>query len=324
MRDNVQDSVLTVPIPMSSRIVSFLFLACLQLPALAVEPAPNQTYPGGTRIELPGSGVRFTLPEKLVAVAGDNPEHEFVAGLMPEAASGSSSLYIQIGVGELEAIADEMSRTVAFKGETLYPKSDPVLLEGGIVHNDFELAEGLDAFMLAAVAGNGTALIFLAVAPPEQMPAYRTAVAELVNSLAIELKDLPGSDTASTDRQRGQPASGAARSPLKDIVGAWMRRSNYSNGIYIENRQKWVFAADGRVSWGSGSIVAGGTGNVSLRGGGDNPPDHGRWRIEGDLLTIDWDDGTTGQWRYFVFDYEGTPVLVLKSGGSTYRYRKID
>ena len=104
-----------------------------------------------------------------------------------------------------------------------------------------------------------------------------------------------------------------------------MSRRNASNGIYIESTTKWVFSADGTVAWGSGTVIAGGSGSVSLRGGGSNPPDFGRWSSEGDVLHINWNDGSAGQWTYSVFDYDGRPALALTpTNGKTFYYKKID
>ncbi len=314
---------------MSKRIILVCFGSLLLFSSVlkAEVPVANTLYQGGTLIEFPKSGVSFTLPEQVIAVgSAANPEHELTAGLMPYAQAGDNTLYIQVGVGDLAAIQQDMGQIVTFMGESLHPLGEVQTLEGGIVFNEFEIESGHHAFMLAAVAEDDTAVILTAVATPEVLPEYKNAISELVNTLVITF-DASNSRVTPSESVVNVPITSGdtdVQDDLHEIVGAWMRRSNYSSGIYIENVNKWVFSADGRVAWGSGAIIAGGTGSVSIRGGGDNPPDFGRWSVKGDLLTINWDDGTKGEWSYFVFDYYGTPVLVLKSGGSTYRYKKID
>ncbi len=136
----------------------------------------------------------------------------------------------------------------------------------------------------------------------------------------LDLKRLQNKQNAQKENTQNAPTAN-----MSPIVGAWMRRTNASNGIYIENSSKWVFSANGNVAWGSGSIIAGGTAGVSLRGSGNNPPDYGKWTINGDSLHIDWNDGTAGNWAYEIVRYDGKQVLALTTAGyKPYFYKKID
>lgn len=70
-------------------------------------------------------------------------------------------------------------------------------------------------------------------------------------------------------------------------------------------------------------VIAGGTQNVSIRGGGDNPTEYGSWHIsKAGVLHIDWDDGTAYDYEHSTFIYEYNGQLILNLNG-TY-YKKID
>jgi len=109
------------------------------------------------------------------------------------------------------------------------------------------------------------------------------------------------------------------------LIGAWINRKNASNGIYLETQTNWVFSSNGTVGWGTGTIIAGGTANVSLRGGGNSSPEYGRWAVKGDQLFANWDGGTRNQWTYSIFEYDGRPALSLTlPNGKRFFLKKTD
>ncbi len=299
----------------------FLFSASI---VNAEVPKSGGVYQGGTLIEYPGNGVTFVLPAGVIGVASEAlPDHEMTVGVMPYAKAGDNSLYIQVGNGDYETMAQELNQIVTFNGTQLHPVKQATKLDGGVVFNTFKYiengAEG-SSFMLVLVADDGTSLIFTSATPPEKFNVYKDTIFEIAKTVKVTLSS---SGTPNTPQQ---PTNRPAGSTANAVVGAWMSRSNRSSGgIYIESANKWVFSADGTVAWGSGAVIAGGTAGVSLRGGGDNPPDFGAWATNGETLRINWNDGSQGQWTWSVFDYYGTSVLSLvTTNGETYNYKKID
>ncbi len=296
-------------------------------------PEAGGFYMGGTVMEYPDSGVTFTLPDNVIAVADENvPQHELIVGVMPQVNEDNNLMVIQIGNSNYEALANEFDGILHYKELELHPVGDATRVEGGVVYNNYTyMDEGEEgaSFAVGLVADDGTAVIMMTLSPPEMLEAYQQAAIDIAATVNVTLG--VGTDSASSASASPYSSSPSVNAPsgvqAGDIVGAWMSRSNRgSGGIYIESSTKWAFSSDGTVAWGSGAIVAGGTSSVSIRGGGDNPPDYGAWATNGSALRINWEDGTQGNWTYEVFeDYNGTPTLALTTqAGDTYYYRKID
>ncbi len=311
-------------------------LACLLLGTLflfgamarADVPEAGGFYLGGTKMEYPDSGVTFTLPKNTVAVASDKvPKHELTVGLMPQANEDNNLMVIQIGMSNYDALAKEFDGELTYNGIKLHPVGKATRANDGVVYNNYTYTDDGEkgaSFAVGLVAKDGTAVIMMTLSPPSMLEAYRQAASEIVATVSVTLG--VGVD-ASASSSGGPAVQAPAGNRNTDIVGAWMSRSNRgSGGIYIESASKWAFSADGTVAWGSGAVVAGGTAGVSIRGGGDNPPDYGAWATNGAALQINWQDGTQGNWTYEVFeDYNGTPTLALTTqADKTYYYRKID
>ena len=108
------------------------------------------------------------------------------------------------------------------------------------------------------------------------------------------------------------------------LLGAWVRRTSGGSGVYYENTLKMIFSPDGRIAYGSGTIVSGGTASASIRGGGDNPVDHGSWSVNGSAIHINWDDGTKGDYDYEVFEYDGRPALMMVFNGSKRYFKSVN
>lgn len=106
----------------------------------------------------------------------------------------------------------------------------------------------------------------------------------------------------------------------QQLVGAWIKRSSGGSGIYYENTVKMAFSADGRIAYGTGTVVSGGHAGFSIRDGGDNPTELGNWRVnKKNIVDVVWDDGTAANYPYEVFDYFGEPALAIDFGnGKTY------
>jgi len=221
-----------------------------------------------------------------------------------------------------------MGREVQFNGNQLIPMGKATVHKDGVTYNDFKIKfeDDLRAFILALVAKNGTTLMLTAIAPAKAMPTYKKAMEDITKTVSMAIGGSAGQRATSRQAKRPSRAKCPSGNLARKVVGAWMRRTNYgSGGLYMESASKWVFSGDGTVEWGSGAVIAGSTDGVSLRGGGDNPPDYGRWSTKGDTLRIHWNDGTNGIWTYSTFDYYGTPILVLTTqDGTVYRYKKID
>jgi len=305
-------------------VISFLLLISPLLRAEVVQP--NKQYLGGSLVEYPNHGVSFTLPSNVYGIASpENPQMEFVVAVADYAEAGDNGIYIQLGAGDIDQMADQMTRPMSFKDTILNPVATPQKVDGA-VYNDFEYDEEgkhYKAFMLMVRTSGNNAVFFVAASPTAIFPAYKQAVANLAKS--IQFND-PTSQADQSAQNNQNTSNNVAANLAPELIGAWMRRTNASNGIYIESSSKWVFSGDGSVAWGSGAIIAGGTAGVSLRGGGDNPPDYGRWTTQEDVLRIQWNDGTQGEWSFEVFrDYNDDLALALiPTGGKRYFYRKID
>ncbi|MDQ7051285.1 MAG: hypothetical protein Q9M92_17860 [Enterobacterales bacterium] len=289
----------------------------------------NKQYLAGSVIEFPNHGVSFTLPSNVYGVLSpDQPESEFVAVLSDFAENGDNGIYMQLGQGNLEQMAIQMNGIMNFKGTPLNPISTTQKVDGA-AYNEFEYSEkGKDykTFMLMVTTSGNNAVLFVAASPENIYPSYKQAVINIAKSIQFNDPNSASHQTSTNHQHNQSPSTSVSANLSPDLIGAWMRRKNASNGIYIETTTKWVFSGDGAVAWGSGAVIAGGTAGVSLRGGGQNPPDYGRWSTEGETLRIQWNDGTQGEWTFSVFrDYNDNLALALQSAGSKqYFYRKID
>ncbi len=296
-------------------------LLCLLLfrPAMAEVAQPNTRYEGGSLIDFPQHGVAFTLPDSVYGMLSpENPQGEFVAVLRGVSESGDHGIYLQLGQGNIDQMAQQMNQPMEFKGTRLQPLGKSRQVDGA-VFNEFGYTDQGHAYktfmLMLTTKGNGAAL-FVTASPEALFPRYRQAVIDWARSLQL-----------ADDMDAGQDHGSTAQSGIhhaRELVGAWMNRSNASNGIYMESSSKWVFSADGTVAWGSGTVIAGGTAGVSLRGGGAGPVYYGHWRTEGDALYLNWDDGTVEQRQFSVFDYDGRPALALTANGETYYFKRID
>ncbi len=304
-------------------------LALMHSPLTHAEgPQAGDIYLPGSRIEYPGLGLSFILPDSATGMASEqNPEFElFVRVQQPDGSFvHDGSLRILAGKADFQTVAAELDREAVIEnGMKVIPSGRATRLDNGIAYNEFDIEQEdeLKALVMAVIDENGVGLMLFAVTTPEGLAAYKQAMLELARSVNTSRETTQAKPEASATPA---PAA-AAENHDRQVVGVWMRRSNYrSSGIYIENSNKWAFSADGRVAWGSGAVVAGGTDAVSIRGGGDNPPDYGRWSTSGDILKIQWDDGSEGEWSFSSFEYDGARYLALTArDGSVYRYRKVD
>ena len=298
--------------------------------SLARTPQAEDIYLPGSKVEYPAAGLSFSMPGSAMGMASqEHPEMEMFITVQPSepVSNSNGSLHLLVGAADFKTVVAELDReAVVENGLKIFPQNKVIVLDDRIAYNDFsiESEDELKAFVMAVIDPKGIGLMLVAIAAPELMPAYKKAMLELARSMKTT--------QVAQQAQPSRPAPAASSKPANPanhdhaLVGAWMRRSNYrSSGIYIENSNKWVFSADGRVAWGSGTVVAGGTDAVSIRGGGDNPPDYGRWSTQGDKLKIQWDDGSTGEWTFSNFEYDGIPYLALTTrDGTVYRYRKVD
>ena len=303
-------------------------LALMHSPlTLAEAPQAGDIYLPGSRIEYPGLGLSFVLPDSATGMASEqNPEFElFVRVQQPDGSFvRDASLRILAGKADFKTVAAELDREAVIEnGLKVLPAGKATLLDSGIAYNEFNIEheDELKALVMAAIDENGVGLMLFAITTPDGLATYKQAMLGLARSVNTSQETTQTKPGASAT-----PAPTAAENHDRQVVGVWMRRSNYrSSGIYIENSNKWAFSADGRVAWGSGAVVAGGTDAVSIRGGGDNPPDYGRWSTSGDILKIQWDDGSKGEWSFSSFEYDGARYLALTAqDGSVYRYRKVD
>lgn len=289
---------------------------------------PNKRYFGGSLVEYPNHGVSFILPNNVYGLASpESPQTEFVALVADFDQAGDNGIYIQLGKGDLEQVADQMTRPISFKGTQLNPVATPQKVDGA-VYNDFEYDEEgkhYNAFMLMVMTSDNNAVIFVAASPESIFPSYKQAVVNIAQSIQFSDPSSQSSQTRQSTQNHNQaPSSTVAGNLSPELIGAWMRRTNASSGIYIESSSKWVFSGDGTVAWGSGTIIAGGTNGVSLRGGGGDPVYYGRWSTQGETLTIQWNNGTQEQRQFSVFDYDGRPAVALTANGETYYFKRID
>lgn len=298
-----------------------LWLLLLGPWAQAVVVQANTRYEAGSWIEFPQHGVGFSLPDPLYGMLSpSNPQGEFVAVLGGVAETGDHGIILQLGQGNVEQMAQQMNGPMEFKGTRLQPLGESRMVEGA-VFNEFSYSDKGQAYkaimLMLNTQGQG-AVLLVAASPESLFPRYRQAALALAQSLR-----LTGDSTPAQEHSHDATTQGQGNLAM-ELVGAWMNRRNASNGIYLETSSKWVFSADGTVAWGSGTVIAGGTAGVSLRGGGDGPVYYGRWRTEGETLYLNWDDGTVEQRQFSVFDYDGRPALALTANGETYYFKRID
>lgn len=279
----------------------------------------NIQYLAGSQIDFVDLGVSFTLPNDVHGVLSpDNPQNEFIVVLNDFAENGNNGIYLQITNANLSQMAQQMNGVMNFKGTQLHPIATTQMVDGA-AYNEYEYSDDgqyFNAFMLLVMLAEDNAVLLLAASPQDIYPSYKQAVIDIAQSIHFNAP-MVQHILASANNE-------IAENLAPELIGAWMNRRSASNGIYIESTTKWVFSGDGSIAWGSGAVIAGGTAGVSLRGGGDNPPDFGRWTTEGETLRIQWDDGTQGEWIFSVFDYDGRPALALKANGESYYYKRID
>lgn len=309
--------------------LALLVLVCLPS-ANAATPQSGDIYMAGSTVEYPARGLSFIMPGSATGTASEgHPDFEMFVTVQPPGANSVSdgSLHLLAGKANFQTVAAELDDEAMIEnGLKVIPTGKATVLKGGIAYNDFKIQyeDELKAFIMAVIDNSGNGLMLFAIAMPDVMPAYKKAMFELARSVkttrVAKIAQQPKPESSVTTESR------TTANHAHEVVGVWMRRTNYSrSGIYIENSNKWAFAADGSVAWGSGAVVAGGTDGVSIRGGGDNPPDYGRWSTQGNTLKIHWDDGSNGEWTFSNFEYDGSPYLALTAqDGTVYRYRKVD
>jgi len=108
------------------------------------------------------------------------------------------------------------------------------------------------------------------------------------------------------------------------LIGSWSRRessysSSYGGGPSVgsETNLKMVFNANGQVAYGSGTVVFGGGNGVSVHSGQANPNmSYGVWTTENEVIHIKWNDGSSGNYQYSVFQHNGgiAAKIVFASG----------
>ena len=101
---------------------------------------------------------------------------------------------------------------------------------------------------------------------------------------------------------RAQQPSGGGDQRL---VGAFKGESIASgDGVYVNTQLVWIFEPNGRAYYGSQAHFAAserdynGDLDWSATGRSDESGDYGRWSTNGNILTIQWDDGDTSRFKY--------------------------
>lgn len=109
------------------------------------------------------------------------------------------------------------------------------------------------------------------------------------------------------------------------LFGTWFRRTMSGSGVFMESTIKFSFGSDGRVAYGSGSFISGGSGSVSVQSGGGGSVDYGNWHVEGKQIIVNWDDETNSTYPYSIFAYDETAKgLALTYGGSEKYFKYIN
>ena len=107
------------------------------------------------------------------------------------------------------------------------------------------------------------------------------------------------------------------------FFGVWLRRTQRSNRyIAVRNTIKIAFYRNGLVEYGNKAGIGGGDGSTSIRGRGNYSVLRGRWSIQGNMITMVWENGQRERWKYSIFPYNGNRVLSLS--GTFYKfYRRL-
>ncbi|VAW71936.1 hypothetical protein MNBD_GAMMA12-2963 [hydrothermal vent metagenome] len=111
-------------------------------------------------------------------------------------------------------------------------------------------------------------------------------------------------------KSRRQPAGRLNRA----LFGVWERRTNR----YVYLSQKYSFLRNGSVTYGTASALINVPGIVIKPGTRGRITHVGRWRVSGNMLYMKWTDGSSGKYKYSIFDHYGRPALSLN--GTFYKF----
>ena len=107
-----------------------------------------------------------------------------------------------------------------------------------------------------------------------------------------------------------------------NLIGSWYRSegamsdvtydaSGASSYVSSNAQMQYTFRPDNKVVYESGASVYGQGGATSVSSAGDNPADIGTYSANGTRISIVWDDGSTSEYDYNIFEMSGGLRLKL-------------
>ncbi|MFZ9888558.1 MAG: hypothetical protein ACO3JL_13755 [Myxococcota bacterium] len=251
-------------------LCSLLFAA----PSLAEPIVAGKRHEGPVRLEVPGLEVSFALPAKVTAVLPPGTEWLHVGrdhqlGRVFVYATAASEADIRAIVAQPFPVADTV---------VLTPKGTPRKSAHGFVA-DFYATDGSEtygAYGSVVTTPRGAALVFVAVALPDALPEF----AVMADQMAASVK-------------QALAPSAAISPPASSSSGPWVsaladhRVVRYAHGSGYSEKTEFHLCRDGRFSraFGATSISSLGTGVA-------NAQNRGRWSVQGNVISLLFEDGT--------------------------------
>jgi hypothetical protein len=158
-----------------------LALTIMQSSAATVEPGVE--YPAGTKVDTPGAGVEFTIPEGWTGVLPKGGEF-FVLG------SPTQKAYIFVIVEDksMYEAKEAMRKPMSLgNGLSLMPLGD-VQTEGGLLKGNYAVAGGKDplkGYVEARIEG-AKSITHVAISAPETATGVQKVVHKLIEATVLE------------------------------------------------------------------------------------------------------------------------------------------
>lgn len=268
----------------TSKLLMLLVLFCGHNPALAVEPASGQIYPGGTRIGGASYGLEFTIPQSF---QGGLDGEVFVM----QATEPSANLLLMAESTSLEQAKVLMQGPIPISPFIQLELQNPLEQQGLRLSGEYSVSSNaqLHAMGQSLSLENGLSVAAFLISQKSELARHQAALEQLMGSIKAV------SATAKTQNTGSQSAEETDTSWQNYLRGKHIVRF-FSGSSYTEEQHLWLCSNGQFVRrFNSGGFSGGASGATQAKY-------DGHWQANG--------TGETGQL-----------TLQSPSGVSTYQLR---
>lgn len=278
-----------VVVPLGLVLSMVALSACDNDLSPAAPPAvAGQPVVAGASASFPEIGLSLTIPEGWTGTLSTQTEGLFVL----ETAASDAQIFVTAEQATLEQIRAELAQPIPLSETVaLQPTGTPQATSDGVSASYGAGGQGgsVEAFARARVGGNGFAMLALALARPDDMPAVRSAADALVEGAVFGAPQQPAA-----------PADPGSSSWAADLAGKKITRFYTTTG-YTEKETIWL-CADGRMAR---NFHVGGSDAAAEWSFADASDQSGTWTASADgSLVLTYADGSTSTYA-LSYDEEG-------------------